>query len=192
MTGDPRIPREPSDLPAGKTALRQKMAALRKEIAPETKAEWDAAIGEQLVAWASEQAVRSIGVYWPIKGEPDLRAACAELARRGVALALPVVFEKNVPLTFAAWTPGEEMLKDGMGIAVPANLRIVDLPEALVIPCLAFNAEGFRLGYGGGFYDRTLEKTPRPLTVGVAYSILQADFPGAPHDVALDRIITEA
>jgi len=192
MTGDPRIPCEPAPLPADKAALRREMAARRKGIDAQTKARWDRQIGEQLVAWSKAQAITSLGVYWPIKSEPDLRAAYAALAREGIAMSLPVVFEKDAPLAFAAWTPGEEMLTDGMGIAVPAALRLVDMPQALVIPCLGFNAGRFRLGYGGGFYDRTLEKTPRPLTVGVAYRMLLADFPGAPHDVALDHIITEA
>jgi 5,10-methenyltetrahydrofolate synthetase len=168
------------------------MAARRRAIDAAQKAGWDLRIGARLVEWARQQQVRALAAYWPIKGEPDLGPAFSELHLAGVALCLPVVFERDTPLAFAQWTPGEEMLTDGMGIAVPADLRMVDLPQALVIPCLAFNSAGFRLGYGGGFYDRTLEKTPRPLTVGVAYSLLQAEFPGAPHDVALDRIITEA
>lgn len=192
MTGDPRIPRDPTPLPADKPALRKEMAARRRAIAPDVKTEWDAAIGRQLTAWVAQNRVTSLAVYWPIKGEPDLTPCAAELSEKGVRLSLPVVLERDAPLAFAEWVPGEEMLTDGMGIAVPANLRILPLPQALVIPCVAFNARGFRLGYGGGFYDRTLEKTPRPLTVGVAYSILKAEFPGAPHDVALDHIITEA
>ena len=168
------------------------MAARRREIDPATRARWDQEIGARLVAWSEQQAIRSLAVYWAIKGEPDLGLAYAELAQRGVALALPVVFERDKPLAFAHWRPGEPMLKDEMGIAVPAELRVVPVPQALVIPCLAFNDDGFRLGYGGGFYDRTLEKTPRPLTVGVAYSVLRAEFPSAPHDVALDAILTEA
>jgi 5,10-methenyltetrahydrofolate synthetase len=60
------------------------------------------------------------------------------------------------------------------------------------VPCLGFNPQGYRLGYGGGYYDRTLEPAPRPLTVGIAYACLAAAFDGAPHDVALDAIVTEA
>ena len=78
-----------------------------------------------------------------------------------------------------------------MGIAVPAELRIEQYPPALLVPCLGFNNEGYRLGYGGGFYDRTLEKEPRPATVGIAYSCLAAAFGSDTHDIALDRIITE-
>ena len=69
---------------------------------------------------------------------------------------------------------------------------MVARPPVLLIPCLGFNAQGYRLGYGGGYYDRTLAGAPRPQTVGVAYACLRADFASAPHDVALDLVITEA
>jgi len=77
-------------------------------------------------------------------------------------------------------------------VQVPALLREVARPPAIVLPCLGFNAGRYRLGYGGGYYDRTLEKAPRPVTLGVAYSILAAQFASAPYDIALDLIITEA
>ena len=83
------------------------------------------------------------------------------------------------------------MVKDAMGVAVPASRRMVALPPALLVPCLGFNPDHFRLGYGGGYYDRTLEHTPRPFTLGIAYACQAAQFTGAAHDVALDRIITE-
>ena len=107
-------------------------------------------------------------------------------------LALPVVLERHAALGFAEWVPGEAMLADRMGVAVPAALRMVERPPALLIPCLGFNAGRYRLGYGGGFYDRTLEAQPRPLTVGVAYACQEAQFASAPHDVALDLVVTEA
>ncbi|UUZ56730.1 hypothetical protein LP419_17725 [Massilia sp. H-1] len=69
---------------------------------------------------------------------------------------------------------------------------MVARPGALLIPCVGFNGERFRLGYGGGYYDRTLAPAPRPVTAGVAYQCLAADFASAPHDVALDRVLTEA
>ncbi len=83
------------------------------------------------------------------------------------------------------------MQLDRMGVAVPAQLRMVARPPALLVPCLGFNAQRYRLGYGGGFYDRTLEALPRPLTVGVAYAADLAQFASAAHDVALDIILTE-
>jgi 5-formyltetrahydrofolate cyclo-ligase len=77
-------------------------------------------------------------------------------------------------------------------VAVPADLRMVARPGALLIPCLGFNGGRFRLGYGGGYYDRTLAQQPRPVTAGIAYNCLAAEFASAAHDVALDLVLTEA
>ena len=177
-----------------KTALRKLLALMRTGLEAPQKAQWDAAIGARVLAWwreRQEPTRGSIGVYWPLRGEPDLTPAYAELANSGVRLSLPVVLARDTALGFAEWEPGEAMVKDTMGVAVPAVLRMVERPPALLIPCLGFNAGRYRLGYGGGFYDRTLEAAPRPQTVGVAYSCQLAQFASAAHDVALDLIITE-
>ncbi len=177
-----------------KAALRKSLAARRAAIQAPDKARWDAAICTRVLAWwraGHAGAGGPVGVYWPLRGEPDLSVAYAELAAGGVRLALPVVLARDSALGFAEWEPGEAMVKDTMGVAVPALLRMVARPPVLLIPCLGFNAQGYRLGYGGGYYDRTLEAAPRPQTVGVAYACLLAQFACAPHDVALDTIITE-
>ncbi len=155
------------------------------------KAAWDRQIGAAVLAWCQAHDTATLGVYWPLPGEPDLHPLYGELARLGVALVLPVVLERAAPLGFAAWTPGQPMHKDRMGVAVPLELQMVAAPPVLLVPCLGFNAQRFRLGYGGGYYDRTLEAQPRPVTLGVAYACMQAEFGGAAHDVALDRIVTE-
>jgi 5-formyltetrahydrofolate cyclo-ligase len=202
MTGESRIPRPFSGLPdpassvtadsqAAKTALRKALRTARGALDPAIKVQWDAHIGAQVVTWWRLRQMGTLGVYWPLAGEPDLRAAYAELALAGVRLALPVVMERNAPLAFTEWTPGEPMIADEMGVAVPAALRFVERPPALLIPCLGFNADGYRLGYGGGYYDRTLELPPRPHTLGIAYSNQEAQFGHAPHDVPLDVIVTE-
>lgn len=203
MTGKPRIPRSDAALPehdtlngalspiADKDALRKHLLQRRRGLDPARKAEWDGRIGAAVLAWCLAHEPATLGVYWPLPGEPDLHALYGELARLGMALALPVVVERAAPLGFAAWTPGQPMHKDRMGVAVPLALQMVAAPPALLVPCLGFNAQRFRLGYGGGYYDRTLEAQPRPATLGVAYSCMQAEFGGAAHDVALDAIATE-
>ena len=183
------------DTMVDKAALRKALKQALAQLDPDRKAGWDAAIGAAVLAWwrsLGAGAPAALAVYWPLPGEPDLSAAYADLAAGGIRLVLPVVVERHAALGFAAWTPGEAMLADRMGVAVPAALRMVERPPALLIPCLGFNPEGYRLGYGGGFYDRTLEALPRPLTVGVAYACQQAPFASAPHDVALDLVLTEA
>jgi 5-formyltetrahydrofolate cyclo-ligase len=204
MTGDPRIPREGAALPActaskapaatgaDKAALRAALLAARRALDPALKARWDAQIGAHVLAWWRARRCAAVGVYWPLRGEPDLSPAYAQLVQAGARLALPVVVARDAPLAFADWVPGEAMARDQLGAAVPASLRLVAPPPALLIPCLGFNAERYRLGYGGGFYDRTLAATPRPHTVGIAYACLAAEFASAPHDVALDLIVTEA
>ncbi|MBA5608010.1 5-formyltetrahydrofolate cyclo-ligase [Duganella sp. FT3S] len=195
MTSDPRIPRAmaqpPAATPLSKADLRKHLLSARRALDAATRAAWDVAIGQHVLAWTEMAAVSALGVYWPLRDEPDLQAAYGELARRGVRLLLPVVVEKHAPLAFADWHIGEPMVKDGMGVAVPADLRLAARPPALLVPCLGYNRHGYRLGYGGGFYDRTLEALPRPRTVGVAYACQQAPFGDDPHDIALDCIVTE-
>lgn len=221
MTGEPRIPRgtepQPPKVEADvslqqltqalvtqdKSALRSALKARRRAIDPALKAAWDERIGARVLAWwrvhaqafssahPGAQSAAQLAVYWPLAGEPDLLPAYAELAQQGVRLALPVVLERDAALGFAEWVPGEATVSDRLGVAVPADLRLVERPPALLIPCLGFNALGYRVGYGGGFYDRTLAPEPRPATVGIAYTCQLVEFDGDAHDVPLDRVITE-
>ncbi|MQA22361.1 5-formyltetrahydrofolate cyclo-ligase [Rugamonas rivuli] len=175
-----------------KADLRKQLLAARRALDASTRAAWDREIGEQVIAWWQAARPAALGVYWPLRDEPDLQPAYAELERLGARLLLPVVVEKHAALEFAEWRIGEAMVKDAMGVAVPADLRLQQAyPPALLVPCLGFNPQGYRLGYGGGFYDRTLARSPRPQTLGIAYQCLQIQFDSDGHDVALDRIITE-
>lgn len=175
-----------------KADLRRTLLATRRAIPAATRAGWDAAIGARLMAWLEAHPVRRLGVYWPIHNEPDLRQAYAALAARGLRLALPVVVGRDAPLRFAAWTPGDPLAKDGSGVSIPAPPIDAVQPDALLVPCVGFNADHIRLGYGGGFYDRTLASAPRPLTLGIAYQCAAEIFEGDVHDIALDAIITES
>jgi 5-formyltetrahydrofolate cyclo-ligase len=144
--------------------LRDTLKARRRALDPELKAAWDQSIGARVLAW------------W--QANPHA--------------SLPVVVARHAALEFAEWLPGEPTVADRMGVAVPAELRMVARPPALLVPCLGFNALGYRVGYGGGFYDRTLAPGPRPSTVGIAYACQLVEFVGDAHDVPLDRVITEA
>jgi 5-formyltetrahydrofolate cyclo-ligase len=173
-----------------KANLRKALIAKRSAIAPDLRAQWDQEIGNKLLAWWRMSHVPVLGIYWPMRGEPDLRKTYASLAEQGVQLALPVVVKKDAPLAFARWVPGDAVVKDGYGVSVPATFNEVK-PTALLIPCVGFDDRRYRLGYGGGYYDRTLELNPRPQTVGIAYACLRTDFETGAHDVALDAVITE-
>lgn len=174
-----------------KTDLRRSLLATRHAIPAAMRARWDAAIGVRVLAWLAAHPVRLLGVYWPINSEPDLRQAYEALAARGVQLALPVVVGRDAPLRFAAWTPGDALVTDAFGVAIPAAPGGAVHPDALLVPCVGFNAGHIRLGYGGGFYDRTLAAAPRPLALGIAYQCTLEIFEGDSHDIALDAIITE-
>jgi 5,10-methenyltetrahydrofolate synthetase len=174
-----------------KAALRSILITARSALAIETRKQWNDAICKQIIAWWTQNQPKTIGVYWPIRGEPDLQPAYHDLAMRGVQLALPMVAGKNKPLSFLAWRPGDPLTKDAMGVSIPASPHIIAKTDALFIPCVGFNEAGFRLGYGGGFYDRTLSGSNRPLAIGVAYSCARADFDSEAHDIALNAIITE-
>ncbi len=136
---------------------------------------------------------RNVGIYWPFKGELDLRTLMLDLVRQGIDVALPVVTEKNQPVEFWAWRPGTKMGRGIWNIPVPAQREPV-LPDALIVPLVGFDEAGYRLGYGGGYYDRTLAAArPRPLTIGVGLdaSLLDTIHP-QPHDIPMDIIVTQS
>ena len=177
-----------------KTLLRRALLAVRRSLDGVTRQEWDAKLDQRVIEWTTQWRKTNphslLGVYWPIRGEPDLRRTYATLAASSLQLALPVMFGNHMPLRFVAWIPGEAMQKDSFGVSIPASDVAVS-PTALLIPCVGFNRHRIRLGYGGGFYDRTLAAEPHPQTIGIAYSCGLAEFAGAEHDIALDAIITE-
>lgn len=135
----------------------------------------------------------SIGFYWPFKGEIELRTLAESLHHTGVRLSLPVVVEKAQPVEFWRWHPGMKLVPGIWRIPVPAQRELVS-PSLLIVPILGFDEAGFRLGYGGGYYDRSLAAMdPRPFTIGVGYELgrLPSIHP-RPHDIPMDVITTEA
>ena len=163
-----------------------------------------------------------IGAYWPIKGEFDPLPALyrwqedavlgsefqentlpaqegrAQLATESIAgrsprkIGLPVVNKLHKTLTFHAWYPGCPMEEDAYGIPKPKDTEII-VPTLLFVPCVGYGPGGYRLGYGGGFYDRTLATlAPRPITVGLGYSHgWLPDMEPEPHDIALDVVLND-
>ncbi|MDE2082397.1 MAG: 5-formyltetrahydrofolate cyclo-ligase [Burkholderiales bacterium] len=149
---------------------------------------------EVLRVWLMARDDQAIGAYWPIKGEFDALPALFRWAEADEArcIGLPVIDKASQRLSFQMWFPGCEMEEDAFGIPKPKNTPAFH-PTLLLVPCVGFGPRGVRLGYGGGFYDRTLATlSPRPFTAGLAYANgfvpgLQAE----PHDVPLDAILTE-
>lgn len=176
-----------------KIGLRRHLLALRRDIAPALRREWDALIAQQVRTWCKQAGVRRLGIYTPIRNEPDLSALFLDLHQAGVVLCLPIVQQADAPLRFARWQPDTIMSRDQFGVPIPATPEWESLPEHILIPCVGFNSAGFRLGYGGGFYDRTLAiAPPGTQSVGIAYACLVSEFSPDRYDIALSRIITES
>lgn len=136
-----------------------------------------------------------ISAYWPLRGEPDLRPWLATLHEQGLVCVLPVVVEKGAPLQFRRWSPGCTMEKGFWNIPVPADPAPYT-PQLLISPVVGFDPRCYRLGYGGGYFDRTLARLQSqgaPFTVqgvGYAQARLETIHP-LPHDIALQGVITE-
>ena len=140
-----------------------------------------------------ELANALVGFYWPIRGEIGLHGLVRRLVEQGARAALPVVVEKGQPLEFRAWRPGAPLERGVWNIPIPATREVVR-PTALLVPLVGFDAQGYRLGYGGGYYDRTLAAlNPKPLAIGIGYELGRlATIHPQPHDIPMDAIVTEA
>lgn len=181
------------DNTAWRRALRRDMAARRQALAPAEYAELSARLVAALLATLPLEAGAVVGFCWPVKNEPDVRPALAVWRQRGIAAALPVVVAADAPLAFRAWLPETPLAPDRYGIPTPTGGAWIT-PSVLLLPLNAFDGAGYRLGYGGGYFDRTLAAlTPRPLAVGVGFELNRVDSirPQA-HDQRLDWIVTEA
>jgi len=168
---------------AGLIAQRQAMAVSARQAA-------DAVIADDLVG----DCGTVIGLYWPFRGEPDLRGWAAAMRDKGAKIALPVVIEKGRPLEFRLWSPDSRLTRGVWDIPIPAEGAPVLTPDLIIAPVVGADAAHFRLGYGGGFYDRTLAamraagRRPWVIGVGYAFQSLPTIFPLG-HDIAMDRVI---
>lgn len=134
--------------------------------------------------------------YMPVGSEIDSRSLMEQLAARGSSLCLPDAVAPDAPLEFRSWAPGEVLKTGAYGVLVPEKDVPVASPDLVLVPMLAFDRRGYRLGYGGGYYDRTISElrdTKNVLTVGLAFSgQVRDDLPTGPHDARLDWIVTES
>lgn len=186
---------EPEDHAAESSALRKKLIAAR--LALPDRLERAVALQDVLRVWLVGRSEKSIGAYWPIKGEFDPLPALyrwSEGAPEGVVrrIGLPVADRASGSLRFHIWYPGCPMELDAYNISKPKGTEEF-APEMLIVPCLGFGPGGVRLGYGGGFFDRTLRSIqPRPVTVGVSFThgFLPLLLPSAT-DIVLDAMLTE-
>jgi 5,10-methenyltetrahydrofolate synthetase len=175
--------------------IRLARIAEREALPPQQRAALTARIESHLAPLLARLAPAVLGFCWPYRGEPDLRAFIAAWLQHapGRQAALPVVIRKQAPMVFRAWTPEARMALDPHGIPVPDRADEI-APDAVLVPLNAFDANGYRLGYGGGYFDRTLSAlTPPPRSIGVAFELARTDsVQPQPHDHPMDYVVTEA
>lgn len=182
-----------TDAAEGKQELRKSFLALRKTIAAEHP-ELEREIGKVLVAWLeSRPEIRAVGLYMPIRNEPNLVPDFLKWLVEDSARSLALPFIEAGAMHYCRWRPGEAMELGAFRILVPKS-RVVIWPDLVIGPCVGFTSAGYRLGYGGGWFDRMLSTVrPRPETMAVSYEVGCADgrMEPEPHDVAFDWIATE-
>ena len=185
-------PLTPPEVYAWRKSERERRIAARLEIPADARARHAQAIAARLDEVIGATDGKAVSTYWPFRGEPDLRPWMETVAKRGATCLLPVVVEKRRPLIFRSWRQGEPLTRGVWNIPIPEQGREM-VPDIVIAPLVGFDGQCFRLGYGGGFFDRTLAAHPgKPLVIGVGYtSQCIATIHPQPHDIPMDVIVTE-
>jgi len=177
-----------------KQALRSELLTLRSAISPEDKRAWDAAINQAIIAHDWFRQAKAILAYYPIKSEPDIRPALEEALRQGKEVCLPKCDPGTREMAFHPITALESLRPGAHGIPEPENhSQFSTLNSQLcLVPGLAFDKAGFRLGYGGGYYDRFLARHGGLRTIGICYeALLREHLLKDALDIAVERVLTE-
>jgi 5-formyltetrahydrofolate cyclo-ligase len=178
MTDDPKV------------ELRRRALELRDALQPGAAG---TRLSEHLARFLAEYLTAqgvTIGGYWPIGSEIDPLPAMRRLRGMGARLALPETTPARTPLRFRLWSEGETLLEGRYGTRHPSGAAVT--PDLLLVPLLAFDSRGHRLGYGGGYYDRTLAAWPHAYAIGCGYAAQQVDeIPAVPYDAKVHAIATE-
>ncbi len=175
----------------GRRAQREELLARRMALPPSERRAKGVDITRLLLQTFAIGSGQVVGLYWPFKGEFDPRHAARAWRANGARTALPVVVAKNAPLEFREWWPGVATRPGVFDLPVPIGTAVVR-PDVLLMPPVGFDARGYRLGYGGGYYDRTLAVLGDVDTAGVGYACCEIlDFVPGAHDRPLQRIVTD-
>ena len=177
-----------------KAAMRTRAHAMRDAMWPDRRAEASTAAAAHFLESVPLKPDDVVAAYWPIRDELDIRPVLTRLMDAGQPVCLPVVVGDGLPLELRLWQPGAALYPSGFGTLAPDELApVVVEPDVILMPLLGFDKHGTRLGYGGGYYDRTLSRIrTRPAVVGFAFSLQEFDhIPRDSHDVPLDVVVTE-
>lgn len=172
---------------------RRRLIGARQNLTPRQRAQFTGDISQYLERLLGGATGQTISFCWPFKGEPDLRDLMARLSQRNNTIALPVVEQRNQPLIFKSWRPGEALERGVWNIPIPRAGKTV-LPDIVLAPVVGFDLCGFRLGYGGGYFDRTLAAMAHnPIKYGVGYTISKiATIHPQTHDIPMNAVVTES
>lgn len=183
---------QPADTAAFRATLRRAKIAARQAMPEEVHRQASALTLDHLSTLLADRPVGCIGFCWPIRAEVDCRPVVLRLIEAGWSAAMPVVVALTEPMEFRGWSATAPMVQDPHGIPVPDNPACPP-PDVLLLPLVAWDADNFRLGYGGGYFDRTLAScNPHPVTIGVGFALGEvATIRPEPHDIPLDWIVTE-
>lgn len=182
----------PFELSAWRKNERARLLRERDALAEDALSDLRRRIDHHLERTFPDLAKGTLAFCWPYRNEYDARHLAASLRRRGTTTALPVVVAPRSPLVFREWHPGVELARGPLGIPYPVGSREID-PDRVLLPMLGWDGAGYRLGYGGGFFDRTLAAlTPKPQVIGVTYeqAFLKTIHPQE-HDIPVDFVVTE-
>jgi 5,10-methenyltetrahydrofolate synthetase len=169
VAGQPVDPDTARDVARFRRAERVRLIAARRALSGADRALMTERLTAALTGLVAPKPRLTVAAYWPIRGEPDLRGWMADLAAAGASVLLPVVVEKNAPIEFRRWTPGCRMERGIWNIPVPAE-GPAERPDVVVSPLVGVDTACYRLGNGGGYYDRTLAAlSPLPLVIGVGF-----------------------
>lgn len=171
-------------------AERARLYRLRGELPAAARIAAESSIIDRLDALVDARGARAIGAYWPIRGEPDLRRWLRDADAAGRVIALPVVVADNAPLHYSRWRAGARLRRGRWGIAEPAVDDWIE-PDLVLAPLVGVDAQNYRLGNGGGYFDRTLAAAlPRPWSVGIGFeqARIETIFP-LPHDIPMDAVL---
>ena len=182
--------------------LRMRLRELRKTIPLDQRQRHSNLLCAQVRNWFSlrgEPTLRGrvVAGFWPLADEPDIRPLLTWLHEQGAHIALPAVAEPGIPLEFHRWMPSDSLIEGAFGVLEPARTRPLT-PDVVLVPTLGFGPQGERLGYGGGYYDRSLAKlaanNPHLVTIGIAWIEgripQEAEFKPASHDFVLNTVAT--
>jgi 5-formyltetrahydrofolate cyclo-ligase len=171
---------------------RERLIAARLALAPDTLESWRKMIDASIERSFPGLARCRLAFCWPVKNEYDARYLAKTLRERGALTALPVVVAPKQPLAFREWHPGVELAKGPLDIPYPVNSPEVT-PDAVLLPMNGWDGKGYRLGYGGGFFDRTLAGlAKKPVVIGVTYELAKLDtIEPQPWDIPMDYVVTE-